>query len=89
MGWAYCGVNSDTGEEMGYSIEGVCHHPDCEEKIDHGLGYVCGGMHENGETCGHYFCGNHLVHGELNGRTVQMCEECYDLYSDDGEKRDE
>jgi len=85
MGWSRCGVNNDTGEEMGYAVEGVCHHPGCEEKIDHGLAYVCGGMHENGETCGYYFCQNHLFMGKLNGETVQMCEECLNSQEEDEE----
>lgn len=84
MGWGYCGKNSLTGEEMGYSVEGICHHPDCDEKINHGLAYVCGAMHEDENTCQHYFCTKHLTWGEVNGELVQMCEKCakeWDVYN--------
>jgi hypothetical protein len=45
MGWAYCGVNPDTGEEMGYGVAGQCHEHGCLAPIDHGLSYLCGDMH--------------------------------------------
>jgi len=79
MGWAHCGVNPDTGEEMGYGVPGVCSQPGCNVKIDHGLSYVCGKMHEGGEHgCGRYFCTAHLFHvftkaGEMS---PQLCEAC-------------
>lgn len=74
MGWGDCGVNSTTGEPMGYCHSGTCHHPDCNNIIDHGLAYVCGGMHEGGEDgCGYYFCSSHLYLG--TGR-AQLCEQC-------------
>lgn len=78
MGWAFCGKNRATGAEMGYGVDGVCDHPECAEEIDHGLSYVCGGMHEGGELgCGRYFCGRHLTYVE-NGYDglVQVCHEC-------------
>lgn len=88
MGWANCGENSTTGEQMGYAHVGICHDPDCPEKIDHGLSYVCGGdhyqgaggrrafasMHEGGEHgCGYYFCTEHL-------KWPQLCKECVIFY---------
>lgn len=89
MGWGYCGINTDTGEEMGYSVEGICHYPECNTKIDHGLSYVCGGMHQNGETCGYYFCQEHLHYGQLeNGDWVQMCLECLDLFGKEDNTND-
>lgn len=86
MGWAYCGKNSDTGEEMGYCVRGICRHPGCNKEIDHGLGHLCGQMHEDGLTCNHYFCEDHLVFGIINGEMSQMCLSCYELYSEDREE---
>jgi len=61
MGWGYCGKNSETGDEMGYSVQGVCSCSGCNKEIDHGLAFVCGGMHEGGDLgCGRYFCYDHL-----------------------------
>lgn len=79
MGWGYCGKNEDTGDEMGYSVEGVCFQKGCGKPITHGLANVCGGMHE-GDTygCGRYFCEPHLVYAYVphEERTVQLCEPC-------------
>jgi hypothetical protein len=71
MGWNY-GVNSD-GREVGYSVTATCDEEGCDEKIDHGLAYVCGGMHDGGdEGCGGYFCYSHL----FLGRPDQLCQAC-------------
>lgn len=65
MGWANCGEDS-TGRPIGHAHEAVCDEPGCDERIDRGLSYACGGMHgnetaEGGESCcGGYFCGEHL-----------------------------
>jgi hypothetical protein len=83
MGWGYCGVNTDTGEEMGYTVKGVCHHIDCHTDINHGLGCLCGNMHQSGQTCGHYFCGKHLTFGVIDGEIIQMCHKCYDKYNEE------
>lgn len=58
MSWAY-GKLAD-GREIGYSVPDVCNAPGCQVKIDRGLAYVCGGMHEGGDWgCGKYFCEDH------------------------------
>lgn len=80
MAWGDCGVNQTTGEPMGYNHEGVCHFPGCDKEIDHGLSYVCGGMHEGGELgCGYYFCDDHHnnVVRENAGMYVLLCDKCY------------
>lgn len=88
MGWAF-GINT-RGREVGYGVEATCDFDGCEEKIDRGLAYVCGGMHDGGEYgCGDYFCGKHLY-----GRG--LCEKCKDAnccdkcegrgHNDDGEE---
>lgn len=59
MGWGH-GYNED-GREIGYTVEAICDQDSCETKIDRGLSYVCGGMHDGGKHgCGQYFCWNHL-----------------------------
>lgn len=79
MGWGYCGVNTDTGEEMGYTVPGVCAEGGCTAEINHGLAYLCGSMHQDGESCNRYFCGRHLF---LGYRTPdgyawrQLCRAC-------------
>lgn len=83
MGWGYCGTNPDTGEEMGYAILGVCHAEGCDKAIDHGISYVCGGMHEGGEHgCGYYFCGDHLAvycRGD-DPLGYELCKACGQAY---------
>lgn len=84
MGWAYCGVDED-GRPIGYAVEAVCDHPECEEEIDRGLAYCCGGMHggeavqgEDGSfvtTCGRYFCPEHLGWVDV-GEGHEVCEAC-------------
>jgi hypothetical protein len=59
MGWA-TGVNQK-GRDVGYGVEATCDLEGCEEQIDRGLAFVCGGMHDGGDFgCGGYFCGKHL-----------------------------
>lgn len=80
MGWADCGKNPKTGEMMGYAHRGRCSALLCSIVIDHGLSFVCGGMHEGGTLgCGKYFCSNHLTYGE-DPDSTQLCFECAGLY---------
>ncbi|MFJ8923879.1 hypothetical protein ACIREK_30930 [Streptomyces sp. NPDC102415] len=56
--------------QAGYSIEATCEKTGCTEKIDRGLGHLCGqtpGGDEHG--CGGYFCGQHL-------HANNQCETC-------------
>ena len=72
MGWS-SGANYE-GRTIGYGHRSTCEHPGCDEPIDLGLGYCCGGIDGvNGEAgCGHYFCGEHLFHTGYG----QRCEGC-------------
>lgn len=77
MGWG-SGTNKD-GREVGYMIEAVCDKDGCETKIDRGLAYVCGDMHDGGDYgCGKYFCLEHLVHFSPGAgvHPHSLCEEC-------------
>lgn len=88
MGWAY-GANVD-GREIGYGVEATCDKQGCEEEIDRGLAYACGGTHDADEvSCGRYFCSSHLMYvtgppfvGALLGPLVspQLCEECAEVF---------
>ena len=77
MGWAGPMPNA-RGREVGYAVEAVCDLDGCDAKIDRGLAYVCGDMHDGGEHgCGDYFCGAHLFFGAPE----QLCEACLKTYS--------
>lgn len=77
MGWGNCGWNDAIKKEMGYAHEGICAHPGCEKKIDHGLSYVCGGMHQGGQYgCGDYFCTKHLAYLDEPEIPDPLCVTC-------------
>lgn len=60
MGWGigYC---EKTKRDVGYGVPGSCDHPDCDQEINRGLSYVCGGNPFGGDRgCGLYFCLDHL-----------------------------
>lgn len=68
MGWSL-GYDENWKRDIGYSVPSVCDHPDCNERIDRGLSYVCGGDPYGGESgCGLFFCSMH--------RIGQLCERC-------------
>ena len=72
MGWSGPMPNAE-GRLVGYAVEAICDLAGCEAKIDCGLAYVCGGMHDGGEYgCGRYFCAEHLYIGSPE----QLCAEC-------------
>lgn len=76
MGWGY-GINLE-GREVGYTVSATCDDAGCLAKIDRGLAYACGDMHDGGDWgCGLYFCGNHL----LFGGPVQLCAACLARHS--------
>lgn len=60
MGWSI-GFDEHWQRDIGYGVPAYCDHPQCVEKIDRGLSFVCGGEPYGGEKgCGLYFCGKHL-----------------------------
>jgi hypothetical protein len=66
-------VGYDTAwkRDIGYGVPAICDHPGCNERIDRGLGYVCGDDFYGGDKgCGLYFCAKHQV-----GRW-QRCTRC-------------
>jgi hypothetical protein len=73
MGWS---IGYDDGFErfIGYGVPALCDHPGCNEEIDRGLSYVCGGQPYGGDRgCGLHFCWNHLyADGSLCDRCINQ-----------------
>jgi hypothetical protein len=75
MGWAYA-INAE-GREVGYSVPAICDQNFCFKKIDRGLSYVCGGMHDGGDYgCGRYFCDFHRTYVDFD--RWEYCWKCAD-----------
>lgn len=75
MGWSI-GYDSNWKRDIGYGVPAICDHPGCNEEIDRGLAYVCGGDVMGGEHgCGLFFCGQHRLYHEKRG---EVCAACYD-----------
>jgi hypothetical protein len=73
MGWSI-GYDENWKRDIGYGVPGFCDHPNCEEEIDRGLAYVCGGEPYGGEHgCGLFFCSKHL---SMSLRRPQRCARC-------------
>ena len=70
MGWDI-GFDSRRQRDIGYGVPAFCDHPDCNEKIDRGLGHVCCNEEPYGgeEGCGLFFCHKHCC---FPGK----CERC-------------
>ena len=77
MSWAL-GFDRNWNRDVGYGVPAFCDAPGCNEKIDRGLSYVCGGEPFGGEHgCGLHFCGKHTWHRTLrSGEMVQNCKRC-------------
>lgn len=79
MGWSGPMPNAE-GRMVGYAVEATCDAEGCNEQIDRGLAYCCGGMHDGGEHgCGGYFCAEHLY----PGAPETLCGPCLDGPRDD------
>ncbi|MWA08776.1 hypothetical protein [Streptomyces sp. BA2] len=78
MGYAYYEIIRN-GEkiEAGYSVKADCEKTGCKEKIDRGLGYLCGSTPGGDEYgCGGYFCGDHRLGGYATANG--LCQTCWD-----------
>lgn len=74
MGWSV-GYDDNWDRDIGYGVPSVCDHPECSEKIDRGLSYVCGGEPKGGERgCGLYFCSKHRSWRDLCSRCESFLE---------------
>jgi hypothetical protein len=75
VGWSL-GYDYNWQREIGYGVPAICDYPGCNERIDRGLSYVCGGQPYGGETgCGLYFCIEHLYCSQGPGN---ICIRCLD-----------
>lgn len=84
MGWSI-GWDSNTQRWIGYGVPAYCDHPECDEEIDRGLSYVCGGQPYGGDKgCGLYFCEKHRhwnqdFDSEISDDDLaHVCERCLD-----------
>lgn len=81
MGWSV-GYDEQWKRDIGYGVPAWCDHPGCDEVIDRGLSYVCGGEPYGGDKgCGLFFCERHIY---CNG--APQCERCV---TDTGERSEE
>ncbi len=74
----------------GYGVPAFCDHPDCNEEIDHGMAYACGGEPFSERGCAGYFCSKHRTIAGFNGwneickhsslkckcEWTEVCERC-------------
>lgn len=80
MGYGYYVID---GKECGYNVEAVCEEEGCEEEIDRGLAFACGGEPGEGDTyCDGYFCLSHLVITP-EGQRCRRCEKLITTTWDD------
>lgn len=71
MGWSV-GYDEHWKRDIGYGVPAWCDHPDCDEFINRGLSYACGGEPYGGDNgCGLYFCDSHIF---CNG--TPQCRRC-------------
>jgi hypothetical protein len=70
VSWAV-GFDTNWNRWIGYGVKAWCDHPKCNEIIDRGLSYVCGGEPHGGDKgCGLYFCSDHT------SGVNQRCPKC-------------
>jgi hypothetical protein len=77
MGWSI-GYDEHWKRDIGYGVPAVCDALGCNEKINRGLGYVCGGEPYGGEHgCGLFFCSRHRrIHTFRDGCIKEVCIRC-------------
>jgi len=65
----------------GYGVPAICEHPGCEEKIDRGFSFACGGEPNSERGCDRYFCLKHLYYHTFNvngeRQTTTVCKRCH------------
>jgi len=82
MGYQVYRIHKDIGNYRfaGYGVPAICEHPNCNEEIDRGMAFACGGEPNSERGCDRYFCSKHLIFHtfNLNGerKCLQVCERC-------------
>lgn len=66
----------------GYGVPAVCEYPDCNEEIDRGISYTCGGEPFSEHGCDRYFCGKHRKFKQWNFKTGAWCKHKNDCECD-------
>lgn len=85
MSWSI-GYDPKWHRDIGYAVPAYCDHSGCNETIDRGLAFVCGGEPYGGERgCGLYFCKKHLV---ISKKLPQVCNRCRARHSPFKPKQD-
>lgn len=83
MGWEI-GFDEKWKRDIGYGVPAYCDHPECNERIDRGLSYVCAdGEPRGGDGCGLYFCEKHKGFAQFGKDEDDLilsdcCERCRD-----------
>lgn len=57
----------------GYGVPAICEHPDCNEEIDRGISYACGGEPFSEHGCDRYFCGKHKNYEYWDNKNERWC----------------
>ena len=72
MGYAIYDVGKRHG---GYGVTAYCEHPDCNEEIDRGMSFACGGEPFSEVGCDRYFCEKHRHYTgfKMNGDSFPDC----------------
>ena len=94
MSWAV-GYDTNWHRDVGYGVPATCDHPGCDQDIDRGLSYLCGGPGLGGGLgCGLHFCWWHLSFALRDERgdpiegTPSFCERCLAFYAQHGIEAD-
>ncbi len=73
VGWSL-GYDDEWKRDIGYGVPAICDHPYCNNEIDRGISFVCGGEVYGGDVgCGLFFCDEHLGYNE-DGKP--LCGRC-------------
>jgi len=62
----------------GYGVPSYCEHPKCDEEIDRGVSYACGGEPFSELGCDRYFCGKHRDYESWDGEKGAWCQHTHD-----------
>lgn len=73
MSWSI-GFDDNYSRYIGYGVPSICDKPGCNERINRGVSYVCGGDFNGGDKgCGLYFCRKHLLEDRSDGPFCPRC----------------
>lgn len=84
MGYQVYRIHKDIGgyRFAGYGVPAICEYPKCNEEIDRGVSYACGGEPNSEYGCDRYFCSKHLNYTYYNPSTGKKCRHKKDCECD-------